>query len=551
MKIYKTWYAKLILLVIISITLLLALNQKDYFASISKSQRLFNGVYRQLISHYVDPIKVAEFTETAIKNMVNELDPYTVFLTREEREPIEMLSKGNYGGVGIQISKRNDTLTAVSPIEGGPAERAGILPGDQIIKVDSVKTKDLSLSEAARKIRGKVGTPVKLTIRRPGVSGTTVYALQRQKIKVPVLSYAGMLDEETGYVRLTGFSKGSSRELYKQVKKFVNQPKFSQLILDLRGNPGGLLEEALQVAEFFTQPGDTLLYTKGRTKNANRVFLAKKQPLLDAEIKLAVLINKGSASASEIVAGIIQDHDRGVILGHPSFGKGLVQGVVRIDEQHSLKITNAKYYIPSGRLIQRPGYVRNQTVVTESYPEDSIFYTRNGREIKGAGGIEPDITVTGDKLTPYVIDMWRNNKFYSFAIEYKSDHGKMPHYSQVDEQMIAQFKDYLLADNYHYTFPDEAQLKKLAEKLYDDENFKHLEGSFSEFYTVWDQERHKKFQENKEAIQQGLKGEFATLQGGVSMRVEATIQQDKTVEKALQVLSDQDKYSVTLGYLGQ
>ncbi len=549
MKFYKKWNFKLTIAIILSFTLVLALSNRDIYKEISKSVRLYNEVYKQVYTNYVDPINVEKFTEVSIKNMMKELDPYTVFLTADEREPLDMLTKGEYGGVGLRISTRRDTLTVISPMEGSPAKRAGIFPGDQIIKVDSISTIGLSLNKTAKMIRGKVGTTVKLTIRRPGIHGESIYTLKREKIKVNDVTYSGLLHDDVGYIRLSGFSKGASDEVRQAITKLSKDDSdLKALILDLRGNPGGLLTEALKVSEIFTEIGDTLLYTRGRTPASNKIFIANRKPFLDPEIKIAVLIDRGSASASEIVSGIIQDLDRGIVLGNSSFGKGLVQTVFRLDNRHSVKITTAKYYIPSGRLIQKPDYLNEPDLVESNMPEDSIFHSHNGRILKGGGGVIPDIKVTQDEMPTLIRELWRQNMFYTFAIKYKSNNPNISENIEINEKIIGMFKKYLKDTGFQYSMRNEKELKSLEKKLISDDRFKNLEGAFNQFYSVFDSIKAEEFDENKFLIKQGLTSEFATLIGGLSARVKAGINDDPVVKEALSVLLDNVTYESTLGF---
>ncbi len=549
MKFYKKWQFRLALATLLSFTLVLALSNRDIYKEISKSVRLYNEVYKQIYTNYVDPIKVEEFTEISIKNMVKELDPYTVFLTAEEREPLDMLTKGGYGGIGLRISTRRDTLTVISPMEGSPAKRAGIFPGDQILKVDSISTIGLSLNKTAKMIRGKVRTKVKLTIRRPGIPGECVYALTREKIKVVDVTYSGLLQDDVGYIRLSGFSKGASDEVRQAITKLSKDgSNLKALILDMRGNPGGLLTEALKVSEIFTQIGDTLLFTRGRTPASNKVFIANQKPFLNPNVKVAVLIDRGSASASEIVSGIIQDLDRGIVMGRPSFGKGLVQTVFRLDKIHSIKITTAKYYIPSGRLIQKPDYLNEPDLVESNIPEDSIFYSHNGRKLKGGGGINPDIEVSQNEMPTLVRELWRQNMFYTFAIKYKSDHPGISENIEIDDKIVDKFRKYLIDTDFHYNMENEKELRNLEEKLMSDDRFMNIKGVFSQFYSIFDSTKANEFNKSTSFIKQGLTSEFATLIGGLSGRVKASLDDDPIVNKTLDVLLDNVIYETALGF---
>lgn len=535
--------------IILSITLLFAFGSSDIYKEISHSVRLYNEVYRQLFTNYVDPIKTREFTENSIRQMVKELDPYTVFLTEEEKEPLETLTKGKYGGVGLRISMRKDTLTVIAPMDGSPASRANILPGDQILKVDSVSTIGMDLDKSARMIRGKIGSSVTLTIRRPGIPGANEYTLIRENINVTDVSYAGMLEDHIGYIRLSGFSKDASEEVAEAIESLRKEDRrMKGLILDLRGNPGGLLTEALAVSELFTNIGDTLLLTRGRTSMANKVFVASQKPVLPDEIKLAVLINQGSASASEIVAGVTQDLDRGIVLGAPSFGKGLVQTVFRIDREHAMKITTAKYYIPSGRLIQKPDYLNNPTLVEQTSPGDTLFYSRNGRLLKGGGGIVPDLEIKGESLSDYTRELWRQNMFYSYAIHYKSVHGEIRTPVVVSDEIISDFRDFLEADKFAYVQKNEKRLREVERELQKDDHFKDLTNLFQSIYAVYDSLKQCEFEQNLDQIRRGLKSELATLAGGLSERIKNDLDSDPVVTKAMEVLLDGTEYRMTLGF---
>ena len=533
----------------IMIALIVVFAGTNVYKDISNSMRIYNEVFRQLFTNYVDPIKIDEFTEATVHQMMQELDPYTVFMNEEEQEPLETLTKGSYGGVGLRISMRADTLTVIAPMEGSPAYRANILPGDQILKVDSVSTIGMEIDKAARQIRGEVGTKVVLTIHRPGLAGLIEYTLTRENISIKDVSYSGILSNDVGYIRLSGFSKGASTEVKQAITKLLDEdPQLEALILDLRGNPGGLLTEALAVSELFTDVGDTLLLTRGRIPAANKVFIARVKPYLSSDIKLAVLINQGSASASEIVAGVIQDLDRGIIIGSGSFGKGLVQTVFKIDDRHSVKITTAKYFMPSGRLIQKPDYLNNPELVNQSALNDTLFYSKNQRKLQGGGGITPDITVETEKLSDYARELWRQNMFYAYAIKYKSEHGQIPLPIVIDKELLEDFRAFLEQDCFLYYLKNEKQLRDLEKELLQDEHFKDLKNPFLTFYSTFDSLKMSDFNQNLTQIKRGLRSELSTLAGGLAERVKADLEDDPAVLKAVSVLQDKIAYNTTLGY---
>ena len=343
-------------IVIVTAILSLAITQSSYYRKIGKSQQLINRVYNQIFSTYVHQIDPETFTKDAINGITQKLDPFTEYMVDDEQHNINVLSKGKYGGVGIQLSYRNNTMSVVAPMDGGPAKSAGIISGDIILKVDDIDVKKFSFNEAAAIIRGEKGTNVKLSVKRFGDSDPIEFNLTRSEIIVKTGTYAGMLTESTGYIRLNRFNKNSPIELQKSISSLLND-KATSLIFDLRDNAGGLLTAAVCMLDMMIDKNTTLVSTKGRTKDSNRTFYSRRDPIIPKDIKIAILINQGSASASEIVAGSIQDLDRGIVIGQKSFGKGLVQTQYSFDDKRSIKITTARYYIPSGRFIQKRDYI--------------------------------------------------------------------------------------------------------------------------------------------------------------------------------------------------
>ena len=366
-------YFIIIGIIVLCGTALFAVSKADVFKQIAVSQKLINDVYKYIVSNYADEIDVEQFTKKSIRNILNDLDPYTVFMEPEEGEGIDLLTKGKYGGVGMEIGKRDGKITVVAPMADTPTMRAGIISGDVIVKIDTFVVKEMNLNEVARLIRGKKGTKVTLSIQRVGSDGVMKFTMIREDIKVKDVAYTGMLNDRIGYILLTRFSKNAAPGMEKALDQ-LKKENAEAIILDLRNNPGGLLQSSIDILDMFLPKGEKLLSTKGRTKGSNRTFFSKKDPVISSEIKLAILINEGSASASEIVSGAIQDLDRGVIIGRRSFGKGLVQSVYRLDEDRRLKMTTAKYYIPSGRLIQNPGYAEEEIIINVS-EQDSLFAT--------------------------------------------------------------------------------------------------------------------------------------------------------------------------------
>lgn len=523
--------------------IIIGASNSDTYRSIARSQRIINEVYKHLIVNYVDELDTDEFTKTSINNMLSDLDPYTVYLESEDRDNLDMLTHGKYGGVGIQLGKRDDHLTVISPMEDSPAMRAGILSGDIISKIDEEEVKDISLDDAAKLIRGKKGTTVVLTIIRIEKEEPIEFYLTRTDIMVQDVPYAEMINDDIGYIVLTRFSKNAPMEMKNALRSLIDQG-MNNLILDLRNNPGGLLSAAIEILELIFPKGEKLLWTKGRTKESNREFISRKNPLLDSKIKIAVLINEGSASASEIVSGVIQDLDRGIVIGNKSFGKGLVQSVYGIDQKRSLKVTTAKYYIPSGRLIQKPDYL-NEKVIKSIAMKDSVFTTKGGRNVEGGGGITPDYIVEDVQVGPLTRECWRKSYFFSFARENKNIFQSFEDVLN-NEKLMDTFSDYLANHELEIKIDGQSQFEQSKEKLkkYDDKNAK-LNYAFKMIDEFIVKTEKSLFENEYSDLEKGVFTNFAQIFDGNKGRIRFNVGQDEVINKARQLLQDKMAYLET------
>ena len=540
---------KLIRISFLSITVIaislfsLASTKSDVYRELARSQRLINEVYKSLITRYADRLDTEKFTKVVINNILDDLDPYTVYMEEDEKEGLDLLTRGKYGGVGINLGERDKKLTVISPMDDSPAKRKGIIAGDIIVKIDGLLTEEMSLDNAASHIRGPKGTDVTLFIKRFGDEQLIEFVLTRDDITVKDVAYAGMLDNETGYIRLTRFSKNSGPEMRSAILN-LQHDNASRIIIDLRDNPGGLLQSAIEILDMLIPKGELLLSTKGRMPEANKRYIARKTPIIEDDVKIAILINEGSASASEIISGTIQDLDRGVIVGTPSFGKGLVQSVYGLDSsgKRSLKVTTAKYYVPSGRLIQKPGYINDKLVIRDE-KEDSVFVTVGGRKVKGEGGITPDYEVVMHKSTPLLLECWRKGLFFSFAQEWQHKYDSYED-ALIDLDLMADFKVFIDAHEVDVTTEGEKQFQEARTKItaLDSTNMDlTLAFDFVETFII-DREA-TLFEAEKDDLRRRLLLELVGIMQGTEFRVAESIKDDPVVIKAKEILQDPVAYS--------
>ena len=530
------FYKNIYCLLLANSLMLFGQGSNDLYKSVRKNQSLINDVYRQVITNYVDEIDLDSFTKLSINNMLSELDPYTSYLENEEKDGIEILTKGKYGGIGISIGKRENQLTVITPMENSPAKRAGILSGDVIIKIDDSETKNLTMDQAAKLIRGKKGSKVVLSIQRFGEPEIIEFSLLRESIKVKDISYFGMLDEQTGYVRLTRFSRNSDQEMKDAIENLINN-NMTGLILDLRDNPGGLLNSAINILDMFTKKGQLLVYTEGKTFKSRRKYFSKSDPLVPDNIKITVLVNQGSASASEIVAGVLQDVDRGVIIGRPTFGKGLVQTVINIDRERSVKITSAKYFIPSGRLIQKPGYLPKE-LLADTSSVDSIFFTKGGRSVSGLGGIIPDYKVELNNIEPILSASLRKGLFFSFVQKNKIKYNSFEEV-EGDLSLLNSFQNYIESNDLQVKMKGETNYIKMKESLLElDSNSVQILGALDILDSYFEEISINQFDSEKNEIYHWLLVEFADYFDGIEGRFNVSARKDKDIKKAMDILYD-------------
>lgn len=525
---------------------MMAFKAEDYF-EISKNLDIFAEVYKEVNTTYVDEVKPGELIRAAIDGMLGSLDPYTNFYSEAQAEDYRYQVTGTYAGIGSTIRTIDDYVYIDSPLDDFPAHKAGLLPGDKILAVDGNDMKGKKSNEVTDFLKGKAGTSCVLTIERVG-EGTISKTVQRENIKVLNVPYAGILDGDIGYVKLTGFTPNAGKEVRDAVVK-LKEDGAKKIVLDLRGNGGGLLHEAINIVNVFVPRGETIAITKGKFEEDNKVYQTLNAPV-DTEIPLAILIDGRSASASEIVSGSLQDLDRGVLIGTNSYGKGLVQITKRLVYNTSMKITTAKYYIPSGRLIQRLDYgnkVNGRAIAVA----DSIkkqFETRNGRTVIDGEGIQPDVNIEKEAFAQITQSLLRNHLIFGFANEYRSTHSSIanPLEFDVTEEVFQDFKKYLADKEYEYTTATEKQLQELEKQAKSDKYHSLLQAELEKLKVALANSKKEDLEHNKAEIKEILEYEIAKRYFFEKAKIEVSFDDDQDWAKAKEILADAQTYAQLL-----
>lgn len=447
--------------------------QQDEAARLRKTNRILTEVIHKVDQVYVEDVDIPEMVETGINQMVNSLDPFSELLKPQVREEWNIVTQGEYGGLGIVISSQEGVLTVISVMEGTPAYRAGIRPGDRIVEVNDTSTEGWSSQEAVQHLRGEPGSQVRIKIARPGLDDLIEMTLTREKIEIHTVPYVGMLQDDIGYVRLSSFSETAYQELRDAIDSLLEKGA-RKLVFDLRDNGGGLLNQAVGVASFFLPESSMVVYIKSRIEEYNEEFRTRSRPIVPDTLPVVVLVNRSTASASEIVAGALQDYDRALILGDTTRGKGSVQRIFPLSYGYAIKLTIAKYYTPSGRSIHRAFWSSNSKEKVDTLTYQTLVLKR---KVHGGGGVAPDVAFSPPKIPRFVLVAFGKNLFFKFAMQYSLDHPKpnSPQDLDLTEQDLAAFRDFL--QNNDVTFSscewDQAEpwirrylLQEIAEKYF-------------------------------------------------------------------------------------
>ena len=540
------------LLLIAGISTGFLVNQETRDFRIAKNLDIFFSLFRELNTFYVDEIDPDKIIKSGLDNMLKTLDPYTVYYPETDADEFKIMTTGKYGGIGSLVRSNGDYVIISDVYKGFPADLAGIKAGDLLKKVDGTTLKGFSTDKVSEKLKGNPGTDISLTIERNGKE--IDMTLKREKIVIPPVPYFGMIDSKTGYIRFTSFTQNCIEDVKKALISLKNS-NAQQIILDLRGNPGGLLTEAVDIVNLFVGPGTEVVSTKGKVKQFDEDFKTTKTAI-DEKIPLAIIINSGSASASEIVAGAIQDLDRGIIVGQRSYGKGLVQITRPLSYNTQLKVTTAKYYIPSGRCIQARDFSHpNEDGSVGIIPDSLIseFKTRNGRIVKDGGGISPDIEALPESLSQIAAELYLRYYIFDYATQYYWAHPdiKTPEQFSFTDKDYADFKTLLQSRNFSYKTATEESLNELVanakkEKYYDmhKDLFTDMEKDIAHNL---DEDLTSFRSEITDLIEDEIISRYFYEDGAIKW----TINKDVQVSKALKILNNKEEYgSVLKGMAG-
>ena len=517
--------------------------QNDF--EIAKNVDIFITVLRELNAKYADEITPGDLTETAINVMLESLDPYTVYYPENKIEDVKMMTAGQYGGIGALIQQRDKQVIISELYENCPAQKSGLLAGDVILKIDGKTTEGKTSSDVSAILKGQPGSTLAIEVFRPTKNKKLSFNIKREEVKLPNLPYYGMLDKEIGYLKLDQFTENAGKEV-KDAFLDLKKQGMTKLVLDLRNNGGGLLQEAVKIMNIFVDQGTTIVTTKGKIKEQNNTFRTPVA-VTDKEIPVVVLVNEMSASASEIVSGSFQDLDRGVIVGKKTFGKGLVQNVVPLSYNSTMKITVSKYYIPSGRCVQNIDYFGKDSTQKPVHIPDSLavaFKTKNGRTVYDKGGVEPDVTTPDVEASNVLVSLVLNNLIFDFANQYHADHAEIPPAAEfkVDDNLYNEFVSFLKNKDYQYKTETEYMLEDMKEVAEADHYWDKIERLCNAISEKIKQEKSADLQTYKKEIAEYLASEIAVRYYYQKGRICSQLAIDPDIATAKEVLNDTARY---------
>jgi carboxyl-terminal processing protease len=542
----KTWI--IISAIVVSSVAFLSFYEKDF--EIAKNLDIFYTLFREVNLYYVDETDPGEMIKNGIEGMLIKLDPYTNYIPESKIETYRFITTGQYGGIGALMKKTGTKALVTEPYENSPASKAGLKAGDLIIEIDGQSIADKSIEDLSEVLKGQPNTQVELLIERPGIEGSQKLNLTREIIDIKSVPHYQMLDNEIGYIRLTSFTDKAFTEVNEALVDLKEKHNLKSLVFDLRGNPGGLLMEAVKIMNLFVKQGQEIVSTRGKVKSFDQTYRTPKAAY-DTLMPVAVLVNSTSASASEIISGAMQDLDRGVIVGKRTFGKGLVQATRDLSYNTKLKVTTAKYYIPSGRCIQALDYAHRNPDGSVGHIPDSLiseFTTKNGRKVYDGGGVVPDVVIENGELSKLASILYVKDVIFDFVTQYCLKHDSVPPaksfvFSDNDYQ---QFVDFTLQRDFDYETNSEEffnELKKVAEE---EKYYQKARAEFDALQKILAHDLKKDLQIFKDEISDLIAGDILQRYYFKQGSLEYDLKKDEMVIKAIEVLKDKEQYNSIL-----
>ncbi len=531
-----------IVFVIGSLTLLSFSGPGERYFDIAKSLDIFATLFKEVNAYYVDEVDPKKLINTGISGMLESLDPYTDYIPEENMEAFSIQTTGQYAGIGALIGIVNKKTVVTEPYEGFPAHRAGVRVGDELISVDGKSVLGKGTAETSALLKGKPKTTVEIVVRRSGQKEDLHFTIGREKIKISNVVYQGMMNQDAGYIKLNDFTPGAAKEVEDAVVKLKGAGA-RRIILDLRDNPGGLLYEAVNIVNIFIRKGLEVVNTKGKVQEWNKSYTTLNNPV-DTEIPLAVLTSQGSASASEIVAGSLQDYDRAILVGQKTFGKGLVQTTRQLSYNAQLKITTAKYYIPSGRCIQALDYAhRKNDGTVEKFPDSlrTEFKTKAGRAVYDGAGLDPDVAVKIELLGAVTSELVSDGLIFEYATKYCGEHPDVPETMKnfkLTDAAYSKFVSWLKEKNFSYSTDMEKQTEDLIATARSERSYNELQVQLNALKSKIEQNRATDFVRFKDEISLVMEQQISFHYRLEAGQAEVALDRDPEILEANKVLSD-------------
>ncbi len=549
MRMKKFKKASVIALPFLVVGLLAFEGPGDKYFAITKNLDIFATLFKEVNTYYVDDVNPNTLIKDGIDAMLGSLDPYTNYIPEDDIEDYRTMTTGQYGGIGAIIGRRNDQNLILMPYKGFPADKSGLKIGDEILSIDGIDVSDKNVSDISKLLKGQANTKLDVTIKRYGKEEPIDLEITRERITVDNVPYYGKVTDDVGYIKLSNFTTGAGREVENALKK-LKADGAEKIIFDLRGNPGGLLNESVNVSNVFIPKGWEVVSTKGKVTDWNKTYRTLDAPV-DIDMPVAVLTGRTSASAAEIVSGVIQDYDRGVLVGERTFGKGLVQATRPLTYNSQLKITTAKYYTPSGRCIQAIDYSHRNDDGSVGKVPDSLkvaYQTKNGRTVWDGGGVNPDIEVKPMRLAPISISLIRKNLFFAYATEYYYTHSDIVDAKdfKINDEEYAKFVSWLSDKDYDYVTEVEQTIDDLIESAKDEKYYEDIEEQVVALRKKVQHNKESDLKKFKEEIKVQLEQEIVSRYYLEQGQIENAFDDDPVVKAAVEVLNDQEQYDSLL-----